>query len=381
MGERATRSVELDACTGSGVILGRPSGRLAGMSLRLHRFGCMSRRQIVGNGLGRYRDGARRIRSCVVESSEAMITSTANPRVVEARKLHQRKQRLQQDRFMIEGLQLLRMAIEQQRLPMWSGKIRPCELFYCRERLRGTMADRLIEGYAAAGATAIAVSETVVDSLSSRDASQGAAATLSLGSAEWSLDEIEEVAKPLGERRLLLVLDRPQNPGNVGTLIRTADAVGASAVVLLEPCVDPFDPGVVRSSMGSALAIPVVRLRESTLLGRRLAGRGFRLVGADGAADQTAWDSDALDGSVALVLGNEANGLGHALCNELQDRVSLPLLGRAESLNVSVAGGILMYEWLRLRVRRAALAAEEASEVPNDRRSRDQADREATETP
>ena len=286
--------------------------------------------------------------SSVVESSEAMITSTANPRVVEARKLRQRKHRVSQDRFMIEGLQLLRMAIEQRHTPRWSGKIRPAELFYCRDRLRGSLADELVEGYVAAGSTLFEVSETVIDALSSRDASQGAAATLSLTAAEWTLEEIEgSVGKSIAPR-LILVLDRPQNPGNAGTLIRTADAVGASAVVMLEPCVDPFDLGVVRSSMGSLLSIPVVRLRDPVGLSRWLVGRGFRFVGADGSAGQAVWDSDAFDGSVALALGNEADGLGSTLRNELQDRVNLPLLGRAESLNVAVAGGVLMYEWLRV---------------------------------
>ena len=248
---------------------------------------------------------------------------------------------------MIEGLQLLRMAIEQRRLPTWSGKIRPVELFYCRDRLRGSLTDELVEGYVAAGATPIAVSEDVIDSLSSRDASQGAAATMSRTAAMWSLDEIGKLLDDPEVKRLLLVLDRPQNPGNVGTLIRTADAVGASGVVMLEPCVDPFDPGTIRSSMGSLLSVPVVKLRDPVGSMSWLVEHGFRVVGADGNADRSAWDRDALDGSIALVLGNEADGLGDVLRNQLQDCVKLPLLGRAESLNVAVAGGVLMYEWLR----------------------------------
>ena len=266
---------------------------------------------------------------------------------------------------MIEGLQLLRMAIEQQRLPTWSGKIRPVELFYCRDRLHGSLADELVEGYVAAGATPIAVSEDVIDALSSRDASQGAAAAMSRTATMWSLDEVEELLDDPEARRLLLVLDRPQNPGNVGTLIRTADAVGALAVVMLEPCVDPFDPGTIRSSMGSLFSVPVVRLRDPADLIPWLVEHGFRVVGADGNADRTAWESDAFDRSAALVLGNEADGLSDVLRDQLQDCVKLPLLGRAESLNMAVAGGVLMYEWLRAS--RAALGKADTGDGLNGR--------------
>lgn len=277
-----------------------------------------------------------------------MITSTANPRVVAARKLAQRKHRASADRFMVEGLQLLRMAIEQRDVPDWAEKIRPRELFYCRERLRGEMADELIEAYVDAGAEPVAVSETVIDALSQREASQGAAATLGLGAAEWTLEELERRADESETPKLILVLDRPQNPGNAGTLIRTADAVGALAVVMLEPCVDPFDPGVVRSSMGSLFSLPVAKLRDPTTLSRWLEGIGIQLVGADGSAGLPVWDSTALGGPVALALGNEADGLSDLLRRELGDLVCLPLRGRADSLNVAIAGGVLMYEWLRI---------------------------------
>ena len=277
-----------------------------------------------------------------------MITSTANPRVIEARKLVQRKHRIHADRFMVEGLQLLLMAAEQHGVPEWAGKIRPCELFYCRERLRGGLADALIEAYADAGAEPLAVSETVIDAISRREASQGAAATLVRSPLEWTLAEIKKRAAESAAPKLILVLDRPQNPGNVGTLIRTADAVGALAVVMLEPCVDPFDPKTIRSSMGSIFSIPVARLRDPNVLSSWLSEIGWCLVGADGAADRVVWNSDALDGSVALALGSEADGFSDAVRGKLDRTIGLPLQGHAESLNMAVAGGVLMYEWLRL---------------------------------
>jgi TrmH family RNA methyltransferase len=265
---------------------------------------------------------------------------------------------------MIEGLQLLRMAMEQRSVPAWSQKIRPCELFYCRDRLRGKMADELIDAYVAAGAEALAVSGEVIDALSSRDASQGAAATLDLGVAAWALAEIDKLATAAETPKLMLILDRPRNPGNVGTLIRTADAVGASAIVAVEPCVDLFDPGVVRSSMGSLFSVPVVRTDDPSELGRWIGRIGYRFIGADGKARRTAWDAGVFDAPIALALGNEADGLSDGIRRELEGYVRLPMQGRAESLNVAVTGGILMYEWLRIHW--LALVETETSECPRD---------------
>jgi len=277
-----------------------------------------------------------------MERSTPPITSVRNARIVEARKLTQRKHRYRQNRFLVEGLQLLAMAVE--RVPV--GKVRPLELFYCEELFAGETAPRLLEALTKAGADPIHVAAHVLDTLSEREVSQGLAGTFALRDLEWSLDEIEvEVAAPPA---LILVLDRLQDPGNLGTLVRTADAAGAKAVILLEPCVDPFDPKTVRGTMGSLFTVPFARLENPDVLRKWLSRLGCRAVGADAREGEAVWERSALVGSVALVLGNEARGLGPELRTMLTDYVGLPLLGSAESLNVAVAGGVLMYEWLRV---------------------------------
>jgi len=143
-------------------------------------------------------------------------------------------------------------------------------------------------------------------------------------------------------------VDKLQDPGNLGTLIRTADAVGAAGVVLLEPCADPFDLKTIRGTMGSLFTMPFVRVKEPLEILPKLTNLGYRLVGADGTQGQIVWQSQAMAGSVALILGNEARGLSEELHPFLSHYVSLPLRGQAESLNVAVAGGALMYEWLRV---------------------------------
>ena len=134
---------------------------------------------------------------------------------------------------------------------------------------------------------------------------------------------------------------------NTGTIIRTADAVGVTAVIMLEPCVDPFDPKTVRGTMGSLFNIPFTRIHSIDEVSSQFSSLGYRLVGADVSRGEPAFKGESLKGPVALFLGNEARGLSPELHTVLDGYVSLPLLGHAESLNVSVAGGILMYEWLR----------------------------------
>jgi TrmH family RNA methyltransferase len=274
-----------------------------------------------------------------------MITSTRNPRIVEVRKLTQRKHRQRQNRFLVEGLQLLATALE---LADQTDRIVPKEVFYCEPLFTGKTAGRLLEQFARRSAELIPVSAAVLNRLSDREQSQGLVVTFVLDRLEWSVDEFQELAAAcVSSPGFVLLLDRLQDPGNLGTLIRTADAARATGIILLEPCVDPFDPKTVRGTMGSLFSVPLTRITNPAPLVAGLAAHGYHLVGADARRGRQVWDSQALAGPTVLVLGNEARGLDRDLVNVIGEHVSLPLYGHAESLNVAVAGGILMYEWLR----------------------------------
>jgi TrmH family RNA methyltransferase len=275
---------------------------------------------------------------------QPVVTSLRNPRIVEARKLTQRKHREGQGRFLVEGLQILAMAAE--RLASDPSKVKPLEVFFCEELFTGRTAPRLLRDLSEAGGEPIHVASHVLDTLSARDVSQGLAATFDSRALEASLDELSATAS--SEPGLFVVLDRLQDPGNLGTLIRTADAAGARAVILIEPSVDPFDPKTVRGTMGSLFSISFARVAGVEDLWNWLDRQGLRAVGADATEGRTVWDTDALHGSAALVLGNEARGIDPDLRARLADLVGLPMLGKAESLNVSIAGAALMYEWLRV---------------------------------
>ena len=149
---------------------------------------------------------------------------------------------------------------------------------------------------------------------------------------------------PLSSLRRVVVLDGVQDPGNVGTLVRTAAWFGLDAVVCGPGTADPFAPKVVRSAMGGLWDVGLVRTRDLGTTLDRLHASGLHLVGADlGGSDASDW---APGGPTALVLGSEAHGLSPAAHARLDARVTLPGRPRrqgAESLNVAVAGGVLMW--------------------------------------
>lgn len=263
-------------------------------------------------------------------SDTPLITSRQNRWIVEARKLSERKHRQRSGRFLVEGVKLLEMGLQ--------AGASPIEAFYCSKQA-GPAAQTVAQRLQAAGAELLGVTPAVMDALAERDAAEGIVATFAL--FERSLDELR-----LSGGDLVLVVDRLQDPGNLGTLIRTADAVGAAAVALVEPCVDPFDPKTVRGSMGSIFHMPLVRSADGPGVLSSLRANGLRVVGAD-AQTGVDWGEGLWQGGVALLLGNEARGISPDLRPEVDAWARLPIAGRAESLNVAVAGGVLMYAWLR----------------------------------
>jgi len=260
----------------------------------------------------------------------ATITSTRNPRIVEARKLAQRKHRERQGRFLVEGLQLIGMAL--------AAGYRPLEVFYAPEMASSAAAQAVLEQLGALDVPRTPVAPHVMEALAERELSQGLVAIFRL----WATDL---ASLPVGAGSLVLVLDRLQDPGNLGTLVRTADAVGAAAVVLLEPAVDPFHPKAVRATMGSLFHVPIARTADAAGALAALRAAGLRTVAADPYRG-VPWGEGLLDGGVALVMGSEAHGLSEDLRAAVEGWAILPMVGRAESLNVAEAGSVLMYFWL-----------------------------------
>ena len=150
-----------------------------------------------------------------------------------------------------------------------------------------------------------------------------------------------DVESRLGPATRVLVLDGVQDPGNFGTLVRSADAFAAAAVIALPGTVDPWNPKAVRAAAGSSFRVPVLQLTTEAAV-EWLRDRGFVILAAD--AGGVPLESRAWSGRVGVVVGNEGAGIGSALRTAADAVVSIPTPGPAESLNVAVAAGILLHE-------------------------------------
>ena len=256
-----------------------------------------------------------------------------NPLVKAAAELKQKKHRTERGEFLAEGLRTVEEAVAY-------GKVRT--LFYTQEAAGGERMQRLLEAAAAQNIELICVSENVLKKIADTETPQGVVAVCAM--PQVSLEDL------LAGGQMLLVLDRIGDPGNMGTMLRTADAAGIGGVVLLKGCVDAYAPKTVRSSMGSLFHVPVAAgLDEAAFVkSARAAGYALLVTALDGADNLYKAD---LSGRLAFVMGNEASGVSDYLLGAADKRVFIPMQGRAESLNVAMAAGIVMFEALRRRLK------------------------------
>lgn len=199
--------------------------------------------------------------------------------------------------------------------------------------------EELVAGAEAAGVRVAEVPETTIRLLADTRTPQGVVAVAR--SPEGSIHE---------DASLVLVLADVRDPGNAGTLVRTAHAAGVDAVVFARGGVDPLHPKTVRASAGALFHVPVVRATPLHDALDDLSARGFHLVGTDAAAGR-AYDETDFTRAVALVVGNEAWGLPSGVQDRLDEMVAVPMPGPMESLNVAIAGSILLFEAVRQRRR------------------------------
>ncbi|MDY6825669.1 MAG: RNA methyltransferase [Bacillota bacterium] len=146
----------------------------------------------------------------------------------------------------------------------------------------------------------------------------------------------------------LLILDRLQDPGNLGTLIRTAAAAGMSAVYLVAGGADPFGPKTLRASAGAVFQIPLIMINDPALLISTLKSKGIQIIGTDAGSPLPYWEADYTR-PTAVVIGNEAAGILPELFSTVDCSVAIPLYGNVESLNAAAAGAVIVYEIMRQR--------------------------------
>lgn len=264
--------------------------------------------------------------------SELEISSQQNPRIKRILNLRKRGDRDEEDVFVIEGYRELLRAVENG-WPM-------LELYSCRDLFLGSNENSLIEKTIAAGAKHFACTEAVFRKIAYRDRPDGLLAVAP--QAHMGLEDLDELDNPF-----LLVMVGIEKPGNLGTMLRAADGAGVDAVIVCDPVTDIFNPNTVRASVGTLFSVPVIESsREELTLWLR--EQGIPLLAATPHATKSLYDTQ-LSGPVAIAVGSEMLGLSDPWMGSADLKVSLPMCGIADSLNVSTCAAIMLYETLRQR--------------------------------
>lgn len=172
------------------------------------------------------------------------------------------------------------------------------------------------------------------------------------GSTEGIIAEVHSVPRSLedlrlGERPLVMVLESVEKPGNLGAVLRSADAAGADAVIVCDPLTDIWNPNLIRSSVGAVFSAPVAVCTSADAIAF-LKERGIRIFTAQLQDSEWYYDTD-MTGATALVMGTESTGLTQAWRDSADAHIKIPMLGRLDSLNVSVSAAVLLYEAVRQR--------------------------------
>ena len=260
-----------------------------------------------------------------------LVTSLSNSLVKQARALRHRKARLESGSFLVEGIHHVGEAVE----AGWDVDA----VLYAPDLLTSNFARDLISRL---GPKAQPVAAQVMESLADKDNPQGILAIVR--QQERRLAEFDPTSVPGAQKiRHAAALVSPQDPGNVGTTLRTLDAAGADALFLLDGGVELYHPTVVRSSMGTVFWKPVIQASFEAFLEWARSG-DYQLIGASAHGDvdyqtlipQSPW---------ILVLGNEQKGLSTQQANACDVAVSIPMRGRVSSLNLAIAAGVLLYHF------------------------------------
>ena len=254
------------------------------------------------------------------------VTSLTNPLVKAVRALHQGKTRDETGQFVAEGLKFILEALE-------LGKF-PEILLHGPEAAGHPLLERARKATQEAGGQVIEVTRDILAKVSRRDNPQAVIGVFRQVFA--GLDDLDPAAA-----RGWVALHRVRDPGNLGTVIRTADAAGCGAVILVGECCDPYSVEAVRATMGSIFALPLVQVDEAEFAAWRARWPGS-VVGTLLSAAVSHAEADYRDPTLIL-LGNEQQGLPPDMAALCDVNVKIPMRGRADSLNLSVAAGIMIY--------------------------------------
>ncbi|MBM3694517.1 MAG: RNA methyltransferase [Actinobacteria bacterium] len=265
------------------------------------------------------------------------ITSTSNPRLKGLVRLRERRERDRRGLFLIEGYREIQRAV--------AGGVALTEVWCCPALYLGKNEPGLVAAARARDAEIVEAAEAPFRKASYRDRPEGLLAVAR--QFPTRLDDLDLPPDPL-----LLVVEGIEKPGNLGTMMRTAQAAAAAALIVCDPTTDPFNPNVVRASLGTLFSLPLAVADTPSAIAW-LQDQGIRTAATTPSAADPYWDAD-LTGSVALVVGSEQYGLSTAWLENATQRLLIPMPGTVDSLNAAMAAGIVLFEAVRQRAAASA---------------------------
>lgn len=259
-----------------------------------------------------------------------MITSLQNPTIKNIVKLGKSKERREQNLFLVEGARELSLALE--------SNYYVKSVFVCRELFSKTKYPKVLDNIGDAKISDISI--TVFEKVAYRENSDGLIALMKPKC--HTLENLQLTDNPF-----LIILESVEKPGNLGAILRTADAAHVDAVVICDPHTDIYNPNAIRSSVGGVFTVPLA-VCTSTEAIKWLKNNNIRSFAAELQASENYQNVDFTKPS-AIVMGTEADGLSNVWLNNADKRIIIPMRGKIDSLNVSVSTAILTFEAMRQR--------------------------------
>lgn len=254
-----------------------------------------------------------------------IIESKQNSLIKEVKKLHTRKYRIEKKQFIVEGFRFVKEAIKSSfNVPY----------IFVSDNGKDKYDSFNIKEYIKSDTKTYYIKDSLLKEICNTNTPQGILAVVDY-----------KKIQPQDKEGFYILADKVQDPGNMGTIIRTAHASGALGVLLTKGTVDIYNDKTLRSTMGSIFNIPVIEDENFNVI-NNLKNKGFKLLVSSLDASKSFYDID-LTGKIIISVGNEGNGISEEIYNISDEKVKLPMPGGTESLNVSVAASVMMYEALR----------------------------------
>ena len=265
------------------------------------------------------------------------ITSAQNPKIKELLALQEKsKERRKKGLFVVEGRRELQHCIV--------AEFEPHTLFICRDILSDKDFDKILgaieENFCGSTYPIVEISQQLYDKVAYRGGTEGII-------AEMHCKELSLEGLKMKENPLVVILESVEKPGNLGAVLRSADASGVDAVIVCDPLTDMYNPNLIRSSIGAIFTVPVATATSEETIAW-LKANGIKVYTAQLQDSEWYYDTD-MKGGTAIVMGTEATGLTNVWRKAADAHIKIPMLGRLDSLNVSVSAAILMFEAVRQR--------------------------------